>query len=388
MKKVVMLNSMSFLPYQGRYLRIYHEAKELADAGYEVTLLAWDRELKSPLFEKTDGILVERIPLPAGMAKGPLSIHKHLLFNLLLVKRLWNRPVDIIHCFNLDTIPAGLLTAKLRGKKVTLDLCEPEYYRWWSDKQMFLAEAIGKLERIVAPLFNYIFVHNLYQIRKFQSYGISRLHLVSSVPGESMILKDMSQRKAKKKKQTVLGRIGNVYPGSGIEETIETAKLLIERGNSIKLFFAGRVLEQYEEEFQAMIAPIKKHVELSGAFDISELPDLYKKIDLSMQIYRPTPFNRHVTPTKFFESLANGVPVVAGDTGDFRELIDKYPCGIIVDESNPQNMCEAIEKMIKDRKNIDQMAKAGLDLVKKEYSWPIMAQRLLAAYKELSIAGS
>ena len=196
MKKVVMLNSMSFLPYQGRYLRIYHEAKELVDAGYEVTLIVWDRECKSPLFEKIDGILVERIPLPSEMAKGPMNIHKHLLFNLLLIKRLWNRPVDIIHCFNLDTVPAGLLVAKLRRKKVTLDLCEPEYYRWWSEKQMFLAEMIGFFEKKLSPFFDYIFVHNLHQIRKFESYGISKLLLVSSVPGKKMMLKNLNNQKA------------------------------------------------------------------------------------------------------------------------------------------------------------------------------------------------
>ena len=384
MKKIVMLNSMSFLPYQGRYLRIYHEAKELVDAGYEVTLIAWDRECRSPLFEKIDGILVERIPLSSEMAKGPMNIHKHLIFNLLLIRRLWNRPVDIIHCFNPDTVPAGLMIAKLRRKKITLDLCEPEYYRWWPEKQMFLADLINTLEKKLSPFFDYVFVHNLHQIRKFQSYNISKLHLISSVPGQEMMLNNIGQRSTRKKKHVVLGRIGTVYPNQGNEETIEAAKLLIERGNPIKLFFAGKVLESYETEFQAMIEPIKKHVTISGAFDISEMPALYKKIDLSLQIYKRTPFVKFITPTKFFESLGNGVPVVATDTGDCRELIEKHSCGIIVNEYDPQGMCEAIEELIKDRNKIDQMAKAGLKFVKNEYCWEVMAQRLLKAFQEIS----
>ncbi len=384
MKKVVMLNSMSFLQYQGRYLRIHNQAKTLVEAGYEVTLLAWDRNCDCPLYEKMDGINIERIPLAAGMAKGPLSIHKHILFNLQLIFKLWNRPVDIIHCFNLDSILAGLLVAKLRRKKVTLDLCEPEYYSWWSQKQMFLVDIIGYFEKKISPFFDFVFVHNLYQMKKFHSYGISKLRLVSSVPRAEMVLKSIRKRQTSKKKKVVLGRIGTVYPEVGIEETIAAVKKLIEKGVPIKMLFAGKVLEQYEETFLELIAPIKEHLELSGAFDISEMPDLYKKIDLSMNIYQRTPFNKYVTPTKFFESLANGVPVVTSDMGDCKELMEKYPCGILVDEDEPQQICEAIEDLIKDPDKINKMAEAGLNLVKKEYCWPVMAERLLAAYKEMS----
>ena len=178
-----MLNSMSFLPYQGRYLRIYNEAKTLVDAGYDVTLVAWDRDCTSPAREDIDGIKLERIPLKSEIAKGPRNFFKILSFNIKLLGLLWKRPADVIHCFNLDTIPAGILVSKLRRKKLTLDLCEPNYYMYWSKRHLSIARLIGYLERLATPAFDNIFVHNLYQVKKFQSFGARGLVQISSVPG-------------------------------------------------------------------------------------------------------------------------------------------------------------------------------------------------------------
>ncbi len=382
-KKILMINSMSFLPYQGRYLRIYNEARTLAEAGHDVTLIAWDREGKSPASETIDGVKVERILIKADIAKGPLHAYKHLFFNLKALAVLWRRPADVIHCFNLDTILAGLTVAKLRRRKVTLDLCEPNYYMYWSKKQLFLAEIIGRIEQITSRLYDRVFVHNLYQMRKYQSWGYDGVVQISSVPDRKMILENLEERKAEKRDKVVIGRIGMVYPTGGIEETVEAFKLLVERGNPVKLLIAGKVREDWEETFRKLIDPIREHVEVTGKFDISEMPSLYRKIDLSVQLHQRTPWFKNITPTKLFESLGNGVPVVASDIGDYRELIDRYPCGVVVDETDPTDICEKIEGLLKEPGTIQEMAAQGLDLVHKEYSWPVMAERLNKAYDEL-----
>jgi len=382
-KKIVMLNSMSFLPYQGRYLRIYNEARTLAEAGHDVTLLAWDREGKSPARETVDGVRVERILLKADIAKGPLHAYKHLFFNLRALAGVWRRPADVVHCFNLDTVPAGLLAAKLRRRKITLDLCEPNYYMYWSRKQLFLAKVIGQIERITSPLYDRVFVHNLYQVRKYRSWGCDRVVQISSVPDRRMILENLDERQAARRDKVVIGRIGMVYPTGGIEETVAAFKLLLERGNPVRLLIAGKVREDWEGEFQRLIEPIRDHVEVTGQFDVSEMPSLYRKIDLSVQLHQRTPWFQNITPTKLFESLGNGVPVVASDIGDYRELIERYPCGVVVDETDPVDICEKIEGLLKDPDTIQRMAQRGLDLVHKEYCWPVMAERLKQAYEEL-----
>ncbi len=94
-KKVAMLFSMSFLPMQGRYLRTYNEAKTLVDNGYDVTMLAWDRDLESPEKEDLDGIHIERLRVPAGFQAGPIkNMSKILRFYAKAVRRLWKGDFD------------------------------------------------------------------------------------------------------------------------------------------------------------------------------------------------------------------------------------------------------------------------------------------------------
>ncbi len=119
--KVVMLFSMSFQPYQGRYLRVYNEAKTLADSGYDVTLLAWDREGDSPEEELRNGIQIKRFHIPAGVGVGP---HRNAFnvwkFNRAAFRYLMKHPFDIVHCHNLDAIVMSLVAARLRsgGKRL------------------------------------------------------------------------------------------------------------------------------------------------------------------------------------------------------------------------------------------------------------------------------
>jgi len=378
-----MLNSMSFLPRQGRYLRIYNEARTLVEAGYDVTLIAWDRDESCPAFENIDGIKVERIPLRAGFIKGPINALKHIPFNAKLLKRVVSCDADVIHCFNLDTMLVGLAAAKVRRRKVTLDLCEPSYYSNWSKRYLPLTKSIGWLERLLCKRFDCVFVHNLYQMRRFKEYGVKNLEQISSAPQAKMIVEAPSLNSDGK--QITLGRLGSIYPESGLEETVAAVRYMIERGASIKLLLAGKIMEEYRSTFESLIQPIHAHTEITGPYHPEHLRELYARVDLSIQLYRLTDWYKHITPTKFFESLAHGVPVIVSEMGDLRELIEKHQCGIVVDETNPQTVLDGMEQAIQEPERIEQMATNGLRLVREEYNWDVMGNRLLRRYNDMFV---
>ena len=56
-----MVNSVSFLPTQGRYRWVYAQAKSLVDAGHEVHILAWDRLLEAPDADTMGPMLAARL---------------------------------------------------------------------------------------------------------------------------------------------------------------------------------------------------------------------------------------------------------------------------------------------------------------------------------------
>jgi hypothetical protein len=71
-KRVVKLLYQSYLPHQGRYPRVSDQAQILGNAGFEVTVLACDRECRHPREETLEGVRVERIPVRTRENLGPL----------------------------------------------------------------------------------------------------------------------------------------------------------------------------------------------------------------------------------------------------------------------------------------------------------------------------
>jgi len=381
-KKVVMLFSMSFLPHQGRYLRVYNEAKTLVDAGKEVTIIAWDRDCREPREEEINGIKVERIWSKAGFQQGPSNLFNFLRFYIRLFRQLRKKDFDLIHCFNLDTLLPGWIMARLRGKKAILDLCEPNYYTNWPRKYAMLVRWIQVLERFFSRRFDYVLVHNLYQVRKFQGYGIKHLEQIGSYPNRSLIIDGIGKRE-RPDNRVVIGRIGSIYRNNGIEEMIEAYQRLVKEYPQVRLLLAGKVFKEYEEEFKELISPCAHSIEIIGEFHPRELPQLYGRIDVSLQLSRRTEWFRPITPTKFFESLANGVPVITSDIGDLREIIEEYDCGLIVDETSPESVYQGLKRLVEDPSLRTRMAENGLRAIKERYNWDLMAQRLLKIYHYL-----
>lgn len=381
-KKVVMLFSMSFLPHQGRYLRVYNEARTLIGAGKGVTLIAWDRDCKSPQEDIVDGIKIERVWSNAGFQQGPSNILNVLVFYIKLLPRLFRKEADVIHCFNLDTILPGLFVAKVKGKKAVLDLCEPQYYTNWPKRYRFFVNMLQSFEQFFSRKFDSVLVHNLYQMRKFQKYGTQTLEQIGSYPNKSLIADHLEEKK-NDSTPLVIGRIGSIYKNNGIEETVDAFKKLAVSNANLKLLLAGKVFKEFKEEFEHLISTLNGKIEVTGEFSPEDLPKLYDKIDISLQLSRRTDWFKNITPTKFFETLAHGIPVITSDIGELKEIIAEYNCGIVVDETNPESVYAGLKKMVDHAELRLKMAENGLMAIKERYNWDIMGQKLLSVYQEL-----
>lgn len=380
-----MLFSCSFQPFQGRYRRVYLEAKSLRAAGYDVTIFAWDRDSKCPESETCDGIRIRRFRRASRFTgtSGPVvNLHHHLDFDQWIFRTLAREPVDVIHCFNLDTIIPGLLAARLRGKKAVLDLCEPDYYYNWPARFAPIRAATQFLEKFASRFFDYVLVHNLYQIRKFSSFGVAKLEQIASVP-ETWISSAELDRKHSSKIPITIGRIGTIFENNGIEELLDAFGRLSRREPQVKLLLAGKVLESFREIFEKCVEPVKNACEVTGEFDTSHLPELYGRIDISISLNRRDSVYKNITPTKFFDSLAYGVPTISSAIGDIRSLNDGHECALVVDETRPDDILEAMTRLAGDPELRRRLARNGLRLIEEEYNWEIMSKRLVDVYDRL-----
>jgi glycosyltransferase involved in cell wall biosynthesis len=378
MKRVLMLFPMSFEPYQGRYLRAYNEARTLGESGYQVTVLGWDRSGKSVPAEVRDGIRIERISEAAPDRSGVNSLPKFFRFCAKVLTHVKKSHFDLIHCHNLQLLPLGLLLKRLRRVPLIFDSCEPDYFALYP---LRLQSMVKFLERFMANRADAILVHNDYQVKKYRTLGYQSVTLIGSYPTKGMIR--IPVERPSKNGRVILGRIGSIYQDNGIEEILEGFKLISRTMENVELLFAGRVFDSYQEKFDKLTKGMENKIRVLGAFNCHDMPELYSQIDISIIIYHRSLWFKNITPTKFFDSLAMGVPVIVSDMGGLKEIIGQYNCGIVVDERNPKEVAEAIKKMSGNQALRHEMALNGVRAVEENYNWERMQERLLNIYRTL-----
>ena len=381
--KIIKLIYQTFLPYQGRYPRVSGQAKILREGGFDVTILACDREANHPAKQVIEGIDVERIPVKSGEMRGPFSqLFPLVLFWLKAFKWLSTHSFDVLHCHNLDVLFLGWIVQKIKSCPVIFDAHEPNYYALWPRKWRPILKAIDILEIFLAKRVDIVTVTNEYQINKYQKAGVKRVELVGNYPLPHLRIEKLSKEKFSRKTIT-FGRLGTIYPDTGFEETLSAFRRVIDNYPQTRLLIAGRVVEKYKETFRSLIEPIQSHVEFLGAYPAEKMPEIYRRIDISILIYPRNDWFRNITPRKFFDSVANGVPVIMTDIGGLGNVITKEECGLLVDEEDIDTITEAMIKAIEDVRVRKKMAFNALHLAQTEYDWKRMAAKYIDIQQQL-----
>jgi glycosyltransferase involved in cell wall biosynthesis len=381
LSKIVKLLSQSYLSNQGRYPRITSEAKSLLEQGHSIIIFGWDRKGNCPESEISDNIQIKRVKVKSKEMRGPLQILFLVVFWVKAFIKLLDKEINIIHCHNLDVMPLGYVLSKLKGCRLIYDAHEPNYYALWPKRWHFLLKLIDWVEIFLARRADTVIVANSYQIEKFRSNGINHIRIIGNYPAREFIVH--TPKGNLDNKGLIFGRIGTIYPDIGLEEVCSAMKEIVKKYPDTQLFLAGRVVDSYKPQFEKILKELKGYVEYAGPYRAEEMPSLYKKIDVSLLVYRRNAWFSNITPTKFYDSLANGVPVIMTDIGRLGSVIEKNRCGIVVDEKDINTIIKAMERFISNPALIIEMGKNGLRLIKNEYNWDLMAKELKELYATL-----
>ncbi len=123
-------------------------------------------------------------------------------------------------------------------------------------------------------------------------------------------------------------------------------------------------------------------VRLSGRLDHDGVAAALDRARVGLCLLYPTRQYRLAEPTKLFEYLSVGLPVVGVDMGPTAEVVRKHDCGILVDPKDPAAIADAVRKILGD----PELA-AGYRRRAREagvhYTWEAQADKLVSAYHRL-----
>ncbi len=354
-------------------------ARLLAKKGYEVKVIAWDRddnyEMKTDYMPVDDG----RIEIVKFGIKGTFSggIKKNLFPMIKFLMRLseymkTNKgSFDIIHAFDLDTGLVALRAAKKYKKKLVYHILD-FYAACRLKKNTFLYNAIKNVEYGVINNADATIICS--EKRKEQIEG--------SKPKKLFCIHNTPEATAFEASQSENGRMKIVYAGVFLygrllDELLE----IVQADERMELHIAG--FGEMEEEIAALSQRCER-IHYYGKLPYSEVLRLESECDVMTVLYDPTiPNHNYAAPNKLYEALMSGKPFVMCKNTGWDEVVEKEKVGVLIEYSK-EGLKEGLEALYNSKDEWAEMGQNGKSLYSREYSWDIMKTRLSNLYDEIS----
>jgi colanic acid biosynthesis glycosyl transferase WcaI len=119
------------------------------------------------------------------------------------------------------------------------------------------------------------------------------------------------------------------------------------------------------------------NVTFVGRVTHAEIVDYWRLSDITLVLLRDTPLFRTVIPSKVFEAMATGTPIITNVRGELQAVLEPLGAAEMIEPDSLAALVDAIEKLAKDparRQTLSARAVEGA----KRYDRVALADKLLA----------
>ncbi len=342
------------------------ECSTLAEAGFPVTLVAVG---PAPVTTTVD---------VATIRQRHSRVQRAVLGTRDVYRALRRGDHAIIHLHDPELLPLGLWLS-LRGRRVIYDAHEtlrddvsakpyltPRLAR-------LLASIAGRIEDTVARRAAHVVAATPVIARQFPRAvtTISNYPIIEEWASAPESLADYTAR-------PLLGSyVGGIIDVRCRDEMVAAAGAVARIVPGFTLHFAGTI-------DPGDVVPAGDGVRYDGVLDRHGVDDLLGHSRFGMVLMKPLPNLVTGLPTKFFEYLAAGLPVVVSRSLCLVcDIVDDLRCGVIVDESDPQSIAAGMRQLLEDPTGAFDMGRRGHEAVLSTYNWAPEGARLVAVYDEI-----
>jgi glycosyltransferase involved in cell wall biosynthesis len=395
--------------------RVEKEAAALADAGYNVRIIASFRPGLSRV-ERRAGATIVRVeddPLPARAARALLR-HRTLpatapgdvitreavertgarawLLRLLLrvhLRLTWRRylrtalraareePAHLWVAHDLETLPAALRARRRMGGRVLYDshelfidssLARGERRRW----ERLERRSIGHADAVMT-------VSGAVARALADRYGIAMPEVVlnapSAVAGPAPVI-DLRHTLSLPDGARIVLYLGGIQQQRGLEQLIAA----VAGDHGLVLVMLGPGTDSYRAELvrKAAAAGAGARVRFLPAVPPSEIRSYAQGADVGVATIQDTFLSyRYALPNKLFDYLQAGLPLVVSDFPEMRALVERHDVGTTCDPASPSAIAAAIDRVTLDpvrHAELRAHARAAAEL----YTWECEREKLLA----------
>jgi len=360
----------------------YKQADSLVRAGYRVSLVVQsDREEEYEL---------------NGIRIIPLKKPKNRIARLLgTAWQVWRKAVrqqaDVYHFHDPELMLVGLLL-RMQGRKVIYDIHEDVSRQIKNKEWVPLRHAVSFLyrclEMALCRFFPLVLAEASYEKRypaKWKKVVVQNFPRLDIFPKpETVVVRDEASPIVPECPVPIV-YLGGVTRLRGMNVTLEALGLLKQQGRAFHFDCIGPVTESYMQELTELSRRlgIDEHVTFHGRMKATDAYRIVSGAAIGLAVLQPNPNYFESFPTKMFEYMALGVPVITSNFPLYERTIRGADCGLTVDPEKPEDVAKAIGTIMDHPEEGRRMGANGREAVESTYNWAVEERKLLGLYRDM-----
>lgn len=375
--------------------RVRREAEALMDTGMSVDVICITDGSGSKK-ESVHGVNVYRLPFSRRRA-GKLRYaweYGCFLFTtfITLTYHYVRKRYDIVHVHNMpDILVFCALLPRLCGAKVILDLHDPSpeifMAKYGVDKKNFVVRLLCLAEKFSIWFAHLVLTPNLSFKRLFVSRGCpeAKIHVIMNAPLESIFHgpnNENSERSTDSQKKFAIMYHGMITERNGVDLAIRAINAVRQEIPDVtfELYGAGDFVDRCLNLITEL--GLDDAVTFRGCVSLETIAEVIESVDVGLVSNRPSVHWEHAMPTRIFEYLSMGKPVIAPRTTgilDYFGAEDLY----FFESGNTHSIIDAIRDVYRNRTQRLRKIERGM-AVYKRHRWRIQRHRLQELVRSLT----
>jgi len=389
MQKKIAMVVFSYYPSDPRVRR---EAEALAESGMHVDIICL-RDRYEKKTEVVNSVRVYRLPIQrsrAGKLSYVFEYASFILLSFMVLSALYAcKHYYIVHVHNMpDVLVFCALIPKLFGSKLILDLHDPmpEVYmsKYSIGNNHLVIRLLRFCQNISVGFADLVLTVNEACRKLFISHGCpkEKIHVIMNTPQESIFdIRDSVTQSRKHSKEFIVMYHGTIVERNGLGIALKAiARISYKIPNLIfEVYGDGDFTDQFLQLVEDL--KLKDVVRYHGRVPAEVIAESIKHIDVGLIPCIASIHWEYAIPTRIFEYLCEGKPVIAPKTRGILDYFDDTAM-FFYETGNEESMGRMIFEVNKDRKNCLNVLGKGI-MVYQSLKWSIQRKDLINYYGSL-----
>lgn len=357
--------------------RVEKEVNTLVKSGYDVHILAWDREADytfktEEIVLKDTTCLITRFGIKASFGGGIKKNMKPLLLFQLAIYRWLKKHIndyDVIHACDFDTAFTASKVARKYNKKLVYDIFD--YYVDGFTVPEKLKRLIERQDINVINQASHTIICTEKRRKQIAKANPKQLTVIHNTPHD---LSSVSHTYSVDKSKLTVAYIGILQEGRMIKELVN----IIAADKKMELHIGGfGKLEDFIKEKSME----HDNIHFYGKLPYENTLQLEKSCDIITALYDPSSTHHfYAAPNKFYEALMLGKPLIMARNTGLDSIVSDNQFGKVI-EFNQEGLKTALNNLLLEKHLFPAISLKMKNFYKENFSWEEMETRLLLLYK-------